>query len=281
MGKLGPQLTNPVAIRTPHRPAEGPPGAGDRPGGRGHHGVAAAASPPTSPASYAVIAACTRFFAPSRVRIVLTCAFTVPSTTNIFAAMSALDSPEPSSVSTSRSRGVSSGDLRTRRGGPGQPAAGQPRDHPLRHLRREERGPVGDGVDAGQQLARVARLQQEPARAEPERALDVLVLAERGQHDDAGRGQQPPDLGGRAQAVQPGHPDVEQHDVRVRGEGLGDRRTPVGGFGDDLDPRVRAEDRRHPRPHQRLVVGQHDPDHDPPSANQSLDTSLPSAKHSR
>src|SRR5262249_49713446 len=128
--------------------------------------------------------------------MVLTWAFTVPSTTNIRCAMSALDSPVASSVSTSRSRVVKAA-LPSPRRPPGQRATGQGGDHAGRDLGRQERGAVRDGVDAGEQFARVAGLEQEAAGAEAQGAFDVGVFAEGGQDDHADVGQQAADLGAR------------------------------------------------------------------------------------
>ena len=56
-------------------------------------------------------------------------------------------------------------------------------DDALGDLGRQVGGAVGDRVHAGDELARVAGLEQEPARPHVERLGDVVVLAEGGQHD--------------------------------------------------------------------------------------------------
>ena len=66
---------------------------------------------------------------------------------------------------------------------------------------------------------------------------------------------------GGLEPVQPGHPDVHEHDV---GAGRADERdglVAVRGLPDDLDVVLGIEQRTQPGPQQRLVVGQHDPDH--------------------
>ena len=65
---------------------------------------------------------------------------------------------------------------------------------------------------------------------------------------------------GRLQAVDIGHLDVHQHDVRMTpANDLEDLRA-VASLTDDLDVGLGIEDEPQPRADHLLVVGQHDPD---------------------
>ncbi len=93
--------------------------------------------------------------------------------------------------------------------------------------------------------------------------MDVLVEVEGGDDDhgervvDVGSGEEPR----RLDAVEFGHADVEQADVRSQVTGPFHGFASVRGLGDDLDPGLGVEDHRQTGSHQILVVGDEDPDH--------------------
>src|SRR5512132_243054 len=124
----------------------------------------------------------------------------------------------------------------------------------------------GDDPYRRHQLLRRSVLQKEPAGAGAERIVNVLVEIERREDQDLGG----PVLGGdptrRLDAVHRGHPHVHHDDV---GTLPGERTYRVGAvdrLADDLDVLLGVEDQAEPAAHQRLIVGDHDPDrHDDPS----------------
>ena len=81
-------------------------------------------------------------------------------------------------------------------------------------------------------------------------------------HDQHPRGRRDPAyLGGGADAVEPRHLDVEQRDVGAVLEHGRDDVVPGRHLGDDLEVGLQAEQGRERAPHQRLVVGEQQPDH--------------------
>ena len=62
----------------------------------------------------------------------------------------------------------------------------------------------------------------------------------------------------RLDAVELGHADVHQDDVRLEPPGLGDRLDAVRRLADDLDVLLRLEDHAEARPDERLVVDDQD-----------------------
>ena len=104
-------------------------------------------------------------------------------------------------------------------------------------------------------------LEQESEGARPERCVDVLVEVERGDHHDGegvgdGRTGEGP---GRLDAVDPGHPDVEEAHVGAQAPRQLDGSPAVSGLADDLDVRLGVEDHREPRADELLVVRHEDP----------------------
>jgi hypothetical protein len=91
----------------------------------------------------------------------------------------------------------------------------------------------------------------------------VLVVIERGQHDDAHAAQRRVggDRLGGLQAVEAGHADVHQHDVGDEAARRVGRLVAVGGLADHLDAVLRGQQRPKARAHERLVVGEQDADH--------------------
>ncbi len=149
---------------------------------------------------------------------------------------------------------------------PGHPAATSPctqlGDHPLRDLRRQVRGAVGDSLQSGDQLARVARLQQEPTRTVTQRPRDVGVLGERRQHHDrrlrntsAGSRRRPP---GRPSAASGCPVRRRPADAAVRASIAS---SPSAASATTSMASSVAEDRPYAGANHRLVVGQQNPDH--------------------
>ena len=104
-------------------------------------------------------------------------------------------------------------------------------------------------------------LEQERARARPERLVDVLVEVERRQHDDARARAAAGDLARRLDAVEARHADVHEHDVRAERVGLGDGLVAVARLADDLDVRLGLEDHPEAGADEALVVCEQDADH--------------------
>ena len=189
-------------------------------------------------------------------------------------AISSLDRPCATSATTSRSLLVrfhpDRGD-RVRR--PGYEFA----DQAAGDRRGQQRIPAHDDPQRLQQLGWLGVFQQEPARARPQRAEDVLVEPEVTEDHDA-HAVQPlvcDDLPGGLEAVKDRHLNVHERDVRAVLEGQCDGVPPVGGLGDHLDVVFRLEQRPDAAADQRLVVGQQDPDQDSARAGSSARTWKP------
>src|SRR5699024_10021731 len=69
-----------------------------------------------------------------------------------------------------------------------------------------------------------------------------------------------PELGGRLESVEVGHPDVHQHDVDVAGVDGGERVLSVAGLDDDRDVLGAAEDHGEPGTHEGVVIDDRDAD---------------------
>ena len=191
-----------------------------------------------------------------------TCAtwvFTVASLTKSRFAISAFESPRAISFSTSSSRGVSSaslgGSVRTRC----RWAANELLDHAPGDGRRQQRVALGDRPDPVDELLGRDVLEEKPARADPERVVDVLVHVERRQHHDL----QPrtvlgQELAGRLDPVDVGHADVHEDDVRSQAPRLRDRLPAVRGFADNFHVLFGIEDHAETRTDEGLIVDDED-----------------------
>jgi hypothetical protein len=128
---------------------------------------------------------------------------------------------------------------------------------------RQERFAAHDDPERLEQPGRLGVLEQEPARARPQRAEDVLVETEVGEDHHAHLVQAlvGEDLPGGLEAVEHRHLNVHQRDVRTVLDRQRHRLPPVGGLGDHLDVVFRFEQRPDAAADQRLVVGEQDPDH--------------------
>ena len=172
---------------------------------------------------------------------------TVPSERNSFLAIAATDEPSRAARSTSVSRGVSGDSPATRLvGGQGRVDHAQPGVH------------AAYGVG---ELGRGGVLDDEPGRRRP---------AARGAGSRAGRrwsrsapgssGDGRADLGGRGDAVEAGHLDVEQGDVGPVLEHGREHGVAGADLGDDLEVGLEAEQRGQRAADQGLVVGEQQPD---------------------
>jgi hypothetical protein len=105
-------------------------------------------------------------------------------------------------------------------------------------------------------------LEQEAAGSGLERAMDVLVEIEGGDHHHRERvlNLWPSELAGRRDPVQAGHPDVEQAHVGAELTGQLHRFEPVDRLTDHLDTGLRTEDHRQPGADEFLVVRDQHPD---------------------
>jgi hypothetical protein len=100
-------------------------------------------------------------------------------------------------------------------------------------------------------------LEQEPSGASLQRAVDVLVEVEGGDHDhgerilDSGPGEPP----GCLDTVEVGHADVEQAHIGQQFTGERDGLQAVGSLSDDLDVGLGVENHGEAGPDDVLVVG--------------------------
>jgi hypothetical protein len=173
---------------------------------------------------------------------------------------------------------LAGGELRERRRRvrPGSRPADVVLDQAPDDLGREQRVAGGDGAHGGGELARRRALEQEAAGARAERLIDVLVVVERGEHEDAcadaGVGLEP---SRGLDPVDARHPDVHEHDVGRCAQRRLERLGAVRGLADHRDVVLALEDRPEPAPHQRLVVGEQDPDHGAASTGRRARTRNP------
>ena len=198
----------------------------------------------------------------SFMKIRATCVFAVDSPTTSRSAISPLDRPWATSRRTSISRGVrsveSGGDT-----GPGGRPPHELLDESTGDRGGEQRVALGHVPDGGGQLGRPDGLEQEPAGAGPHRLVDVLVHVEGGQDEDPGGagGDQPP---GRLDPVQLGHPNVHQRDVGLQPGRQLDGLDAVRRLTHHGQVGLGVEDEPETAPHQRLVIGDQNPDHGRP-----------------
>ena len=136
-------------------------------------------------------------------------------------------------------------------------------DHATRDRRREQRVAVRDDVDRVDELLGRRVLEQEPARADSQRLVHVLVEVE-GREDEDARALLLPveQSAGRLEPVDVRHADVHQDHVRLHAVRGVHRLRAVGRLADDLDVLLGVEDHPESRPNERLVVD--DEDADPP-----------------
>jgi hypothetical protein len=129
-------------------------------------------------------------------------------------------------------------------------AAGKTLDQPASERGRDQGVAVGRGPDPEQQFLGASMFQQEPGGPGVQRVEDILVEVEGGEHHDLGRARpechDPP---GGLDAVQAGHPDIHEHDIRARPGYLADRGHPVRGFAGHFQVRLSLDEHADPRSH--------------------------------
>jgi len=103
-------------------------------------------------------------------------------------------------------------------------------------------------------------LEHEATRSGAQGGEDVLVDVVGGEDDDPDRAARLHDPPGGRDAVDRGHADVHEHDVRPGLADEGDGLVAVGGLADDLDVVPGVEDHPEAHPYQRLVIDDHHPD---------------------
>ena len=183
-----------------------------------------------------------------------TCVLTVCSlTTSVRGDLRVREAARDAGARTSCSRGVSSA---SPGGGAAGRAARELGDEPARHGRGEDRRAVGDHPDRGEQLRLGRVLEQEPAGARAQRLVDHLVEVERGQHEHPRRRRVSAcEPTRRLDAVDVGHADVHEHDVRPQLGRERDRSRAVAGLADHRRCRARRRgscgSRRAPAPGRR------------------------------
>src|SRR5262249_4842751 len=134
-------------------------------------------------------------------------------------------------------------------------------------------------------------LEQEAARADTQRLVDVLVQIKGRENEHAALDAAQQDAPGRLDPVHGRHTDVHQDDVREQPLRQLDRLAAVAGLADDLDVVLGAEDHAEAVAHERLVVAEENADdhrsvaangsraatRKPPSGTGSVSTLPPSA----
>ena len=134
-------------------------------------------------------------------------------------------------------------------------------DYPPGDRRREQRIAGGDGANALHKLRPGHVLQEKPTRSGLHRLVDVLVEIKSRQDENVGFGKLRQQLTSRFEPVASRHPDVHQHDLRTQAASLGDDLEAVGGLAHDLDVLLRVENHAEAVTHERLIVGDEDPNH--------------------
>ena len=140
-------------------------------------------------------------------------------------------------------------------------AACETLDQAAREHRRDQGVAMRRGPDAEQELFRTRVLQQETSGTGAQRVENVLTDVEGSEHHHPGRVRaERDDPPGRLEAIHPGHPDIHEYDVRARPGHLANRRDPVLGLADHLKVGLSLDEHADTGAHQRLVIGDQDPD---------------------
>ena len=147
----------------------------------------------------------------------------------------------------------------------GPPGLRELADQPPGDRRGEQCLAGGDHADRLEQPLRGGVLEQETARARPQRVEDVLVQVEGGQDEHLRRrsavpSRLPGELPRRLDPVGARHPHVHQHHVGPQLPAGPHRLAAVAGRAEHGEVRLRGEQRGEPRPDHLVVVGDQDPD---------------------
>ena len=108
------------------------------------------------------------------------------------------------------------------------------------------------GLDVLEQVARGARAHG---------GQHLVLVEEARQDDDARRGRELAQALDRADAVEPRHDEVHEHDVGLERRDRRERRLAVGRLADDLDVVLQLEERAQALAHDGVVVDDEDGDH--------------------
>src|SRR3990172_10191340 len=127
-----------------------------------------------------------------------------------------------------------------------------------------DRGPedglaAGHGADGSHDLGAVGALEQVPPRTGPQRREDRFVVLEHGPHEhgDVRAGGHDPAC--RLDAVEPGHPDVHEHHVRLERRRAGHGLVPGARLPADLQALDGAEQRAQAIAERDVIVGDEQP----------------------
>ena len=153
------------------------------------------------------------------------------------------------STSTSRTLRAATGSARL-----GSSGARDPRIE--RHLA------IGGRADRGDQLIRLAVLEQVADRTGGQHVANAAVVGERGQGDDRQARTALRDLTGCGNAVKDGHRDVHQDDIGTKPQYRVDRLNAVGRFADHSEIVGGVDQPGDPGADQRVIVNHQNPGHD-------------------
>ena len=142
-------------------------------------------------------------------------------------------------------------------------AVGDLLEQPPRGAGRDDGVAGRHRADRGEQLLRLGVLEQEAARAGADGREDVLVEVEGREHHHARRrvAVALDEVGGRGDAVEAGHADVHEDDVRGRDAERLQRVAAVAGLAHDGHVGLGVDDEPEACAHERLVVDEEDADH--------------------
>ncbi len=142
----------------------------------------------------------------------------------------------------------------------GSGLAGELRDQAAGDARRDDGVAARDHADRGQDVLQSHVLDQEAAGPGAQRAVNVVIVVERGEHEHARARIVGGDQLGCLDAVHARHADVHHHHIGV---GVPDQLDRIGsgsGFAGHVDAGCLLDQHAQARTDQRLVVGQDDPD---------------------
>jgi len=138
--------------------------------------------------------------------------------------------------------------------------AGELPDQAAGHARRDHGVAGRDHADGGQDVLQGHVLDQEPARPGPQRAVDVVVLVERGEHEHPGVRTGGGDQPGCLDAVHARHADVHDDHVGAGVPGEPYRLGSGSGLAGHVDIGSPLDQPAQSGPDERLVVGEDDLD---------------------
>ena len=138
--------------------------------------------------------------------------------------------------------------------------AGELRDQAAGDAGRDDGVAGRDDADCRQEVVQRHVLDQEPARPGPQRAVDVVIVVERGEHEHVSAQVAGGDHLGCLDAVHARHPDVHHDHVGVGVPGELDRFGSGSGLASHVDVGCLLDQHAQARADQRLVVGQDDLD---------------------